>query len=96
MNVGFIGLGIMGTPMAGHLIDAGHTLFLYDVVKVPAELTDKGATAVASSAEVAKNADVIILMVPDTPHVDEALFGAGGVAEGLSAGKIVVDRKSVV
>ncbi len=52
--------------MAGHLIDAGHTLFIYDVVKVPAELTDKGATAVASSAEVAKNADVIILMVPDT------------------------------
>ncbi|MFG1410596.1 2-hydroxy-3-oxopropionate reductase [Xanthobacter sp. VTT E-85241] len=95
MNVGFIGLGIMGTPMAGHLIDAGHTLFVYDVFKIPAEVTDKGATAVASSAEVAKNSDIIILMVPDTPHVDEALFGKGGVAEGLTAGKIVVDMSSI-
>ncbi|MFG1424988.1 2-hydroxy-3-oxopropionate reductase [Roseixanthobacter glucoisosaccharinicivorans] len=95
MNVGFIGLGIMGTPMAGHLVDAGHKLFVYDVFKIPAEITDKGATAVASSAEVAKNSDIIILMVPDTPHVDEALFGKGGVAEGLTAGKIVVDMSSI-
>ncbi|MEW6121759.1 MAG: 2-hydroxy-3-oxopropionate reductase [Pseudomonadota bacterium] len=95
MKVGFIGLGIMGTPMAGHLIAAGHTLFLHDVVKVPSDLTDKGGTACASSAEVAKQADVIILMVPDTPHVDEALFGANGVAAGLSAGKIVVDMSSI-
>ncbi len=95
MNVGFIGLGIMGTPMAGHLIDAGHTLFVYDVFKIPEALTAKGATAAASSADVAKNADIIILMVPDTPHVDEALFGAKGVAEGLSAGKIVVDMSSI-
>ncbi len=51
MNVGFIGLGIMGTPMAGHLIDAGHTLFVYDVFKIPEALTAKGATAAASSAE---------------------------------------------
>ena len=95
MNVGFIGLGIMGTPMAGHLIDAGHTLFLHDVVKVPEELTAKGATALASSAEVAGHADIIILMVPDTPHVEAALFGPGGVAEGLSPGKIVVDMSSI-
>ncbi|UJX47092.1 2-hydroxy-3-oxopropionate reductase [Xanthobacter sp. YC-JY1] len=95
MNVGFIGLGIMGGPMAGHLIDAGHTLFVYDVVKVPEALTAKGATACASSAEVAKHADIIITMVPDTPHVEEALFGMGGVAEGLSAGKIVVDMSSI-
>ncbi|MBP2149031.1 MULTISPECIES: 2-hydroxy-3-oxopropionate reductase [Xanthobacter] len=95
MNVGFIGLGIMGAPMAGHLIDAGHTLFVYDVVKVPEALTAKGATACASSAEVAKHADIIITMVPDTPHVEEALFGKGGVAEGLSAGKIVVDMSSI-
>ena len=95
MNVGFIGLGIMGAPMAGHLIDAGHTLFVYDVVKVPEALTAKGATACASSAEVAKQSDIIITMVPDTPHVEEALFGKGGVAEGLSAGKIVVDMSSI-
>ncbi len=95
MNVGFIGLGIMGTPMAGHLIDAGHQLFVYDVFKIPEALTAKGATAAASSAEVAKHADIIILMVPDTPHVDEALFGASGVAAGLTAGKIVVDMSSI-
>ncbi|MFG1299191.1 2-hydroxy-3-oxopropionate reductase [Xanthobacter sp. V3C-3] len=95
MNVGFIGLGIMGAPMAGHLIDAGHTLFVYDVVRIPDELKAKGATACASSAEVAQKADVIITMVPDTPHVEEALFGKGGVAEGLSAGKIVVDMSSI-
>ncbi|MFG1286659.1 2-hydroxy-3-oxopropionate reductase [Xanthobacter versatilis] len=95
MNVGFIGLGIMGSPMAGHLIDAGHTLFVYDVFRIPAELTAKGATACASSADVAKAADVIITMVPDTPHVEEALFGKGGVAEGLAKGKIVVDMSSI-
>ncbi|MFG1348293.1 2-hydroxy-3-oxopropionate reductase [Xanthobacter autotrophicus] len=95
MNVGFIGLGIMGSPMAGHLIDAGHTLFVYDVFRIPAELTAKGATTCASSADVAKAADIIITMVPDTPHVEEALFGTGGVAEGLSAGKIVVDMSSI-
>ena len=95
MNVGFIGLGIMGSPMAGHLIDAGHTLFVYDVFRIPAELTAKGATACASSADVAKAADIIITMVPDTPHVEEALFGKGGVAEGLAKGKIVVDMSSI-
>ncbi|MFG1333119.1 2-hydroxy-3-oxopropionate reductase [Xanthobacter autotrophicus] len=95
MNVGFIGLGIMGSPMAGHLIEAGHTLFVYDVFRIPAELTAKGATACASSADVAKAADIIITMVPDTPHVEEALFGTGGVAEGLSKGKIVVDMSSI-
>ena len=95
MNVGFIGLGIMGAPMAGHLIDAGHTLFVYDVVRIPDELKAKGATACASSAEVAQKADVVITMVPDTPHVEEALFGKGGVAEGLSSGKIVVDMSSI-
>ncbi|MDI4656744.1 2-hydroxy-3-oxopropionate reductase [Xanthobacter autotrophicus] len=95
MNVGFIGLGIMGSPMAGHLIDAGHTLFVYDVVRIPEELTAKGATACASSADVAKAADIIITMVPDTPHVEEALFGKGGVAEGLTKGKIVVDMSSI-
>ena len=95
MNVGFIGLGIMGSPMAGHLIDAGHTLFVYDVFRIPAELTQKGATACASSADVAKAADIIITMVPDTPHVEEALFGKGGIAEGLSKGKIVVDMSSI-
>jgi 2-hydroxy-3-oxopropionate reductase len=95
MKVGFIGLGIMGQPMAGHLIDAGHELFLYDVKPVPEELTGKGATACKSGQEVAEKADVIITMVPDTPHVEAALFGENGVAKGLSKGKTVVDMSSI-
>jgi 2-hydroxy-3-oxopropionate reductase len=95
MNVAFIGLGIMGRPMAGHLIDAGHALSLYDIAETPAELVAKGATACKSAAEATRRSDVIILMVPDTPHVRAALFEAGGVAEALSPGKIVVDMSSI-
>ncbi|WP_207459769.1 2-hydroxy-3-oxopropionate reductase [Azospirillum sp. SYSU D00513] len=95
MNVGFIGLGIMGAPMAGHLLDAGHTLYAFDIKPVSSELTGKGAVACASGKEVAQKADVIITMVPDTPHVEAALFGANGIAEGLSAGKLVIDMSSI-
>ncbi|MBA4791388.1 MAG: 2-hydroxy-3-oxopropionate reductase [Rhizobiales bacterium] len=95
MKVGFIGLGIMGAPMAEHIIAAGHTLYAQSRSGVPQALTDKGAIACADGAEVAKNADIIILMVPDTPHVEAVLFGESGVAAGLSAGKIVVDMSSI-
>jgi 2-hydroxy-3-oxopropionate reductase len=95
MNVGFIGLGIMGRPMALHLIDAGHTLHLYDTVGVPAELTGKGGIACASSAEVAKRSELVIIMVPDTPHVEAVLFGENGVAAALGRGKLVVDMSSI-
>ncbi|MFQ5618744.1 MAG: 2-hydroxy-3-oxopropionate reductase [Rhodospirillales bacterium] len=95
-KVGFIGLGIMGRPMAGHLQAAGHELH---VVRhrspVPPEIVENGANVCASAGEVAGNAEVIILMVPDTPDVDDALFGPDGVAEGLAAGKIVVDMSSI-
>ena len=95
MDIAFIGLGIMGRPMARHLMDAGHSLFLHDVVRVPDDLLAAGATACASGGEAARKAEVVILMVPDTPHVEAALFGAGGVAEGLSPGKLVVDMSSI-
>jgi 2-hydroxy-3-oxopropionate reductase len=94
-KIGFIGLGIMGTPMAGHLLAAGHELFLHDVKPLPAELTSGGARGCASGREVAQQADIVIVMVPDTPHVAAVLFDEGGVAEGLSAGKVVVDMSSI-
>ncbi|WP_265734826.1 2-hydroxy-3-oxopropionate reductase [Pseudazoarcus pumilus] len=94
-KIGFIGLGIMGAPMAGHLQAGGHELFVHDVKEPPADLVSGGAKACASGAEVAKNADVIITMVPDTPHVEAVLFGENGVAAGLSKGKIVVDMSSI-
>jgi 2-hydroxy-3-oxopropionate reductase len=94
-NVGFIGLGIMGSPMAGHLIKGGHRVFLHSHGGVQQALTDAGGIACANGKEVAQNADVIITMVPDTPHVEDVLFGDNGVAQGLSKGKIVVDMSSI-
>ncbi len=94
-NVGFIGLGIMGRPMAKHLHDGGHQLFIYDIGALPPELINGGATACASSTVVAEQADIIITMVPDTPHVAAALFGEGGVAAGLSQGNLVIDMSSI-
>jgi 2-hydroxy-3-oxopropionate reductase len=94
-NIGFIGLGIMGSPMAGHLIKGGHQVFLYSLPAVPPALIEAGGKACANSTEVAQKADIIITMVPDTPHVEAALFGDNGVAQGLSKGKIVVDMSSI-
>jgi 2-hydroxy-3-oxopropionate reductase len=94
-NVGFIGLGIMGKPMAANLQTAGHKLFLNDVAALPQNLLDGGAVACKSGKEVASKADIVIVMVPDTPQVDTVLFGKDGVAEGLSKGKIVVDMSSI-
>ncbi|WP_421726153.1 2-hydroxy-3-oxopropionate reductase [Bauldia sp.] len=95
MKIGFIGLGVMGRPMAGHLLAAGHELFVNRVKPVSQFLVDQGATACATPAEVATAADVVILMVPDTPDVDEVLFGTNGVAEALSPGKLVIDMSSI-
>jgi 2-hydroxy-3-oxopropionate reductase len=95
MKVGFIGLGIMGRPMAGNLIKAGHTLFANDLRGVPDELIQAGAKACGTAQAVAQQADVIIVIVPDTPHVEQVLFGASGVAAGLTKGKIVVDMSSI-
>jgi len=94
-KIGFVGLGIMGTPMAGHLIKAGHELYLYSIPSIPAALVEAGGKACASGKEVAQHADIIITMVPDTPHVAAALFDPNGIAEGLSKGKTVVDMSSI-
>ena len=94
-KIGFVGLGIMGSPMAGHLIAAGHEVYLFSIPSVPQALIDAGGKPCCCGKEVAQKADIIITMVPDTPHVAAALFDANGIAEGLSAGKIVVDMSSI-
>ncbi len=92
MNIGFIGLGIMGRPMAEHLAAGGHTLFLHSRSGVPGGMA---GAACANAREVAQRAEIVIVMVPDTPDVESVLFGKDGAAEGLSAGKIVVDMSSI-
>lgn len=94
MKIGFIGLGIMGAPMCGHLIAAGHELFIHTRKAAPADIAAK-AKGCASAAAVAQAAEVIILMLPDTPDVEAVLFGKAGVAEGLTKGKTVVDMSSI-
>jgi 2-hydroxy-3-oxopropionate reductase len=94
-KIGFIGLGIMGAPMAAHILKSGHELYVHDVKPVPAELAQQGAQACASGREVAEKSEIIITMVPDTPHVAAVLFDDGGVAQGLAPGKIVVDMSSI-
>jgi 2-hydroxy-3-oxopropionate reductase len=95
MKVGFIGLGIMGRPMAENLRKGGHTLFLASRSGVPDALQGEGVTACANGREVAAQADIVILMVPDTPDVETVLFGADGVAAGLKPGAVVVDMSSI-
>ncbi|MDJ0983506.1 MAG: 2-hydroxy-3-oxopropionate reductase [Kiloniellales bacterium] len=95
-KIGFIGLGIMGRPMAGHLLDGGHEVVTASHRTPPAqELLDKGLVLLDSAREVAAAAEVIIIMVPDTPQVEAVLFGDKGVAEGLSSGKLVIDMSSI-
>src|SRR5215207_2067773 len=95
MKVGFIGLGIMGRPMAGHLIKGGHELFLHSRSGAPSDLLEAGGVACRLGREVAERADVVITMVPDTPDVEKVLFGPDGVGEGLSPGKTVADMSSI-
>ncbi|MEO5737939.1 MAG: 2-hydroxy-3-oxopropionate reductase [Variovorax sp.] len=95
MNIGFIGLGIMGAPMALHLVNAGHQLYYVKRSKVNAEIAASNAVACANAMEVAQQAEIVITMVPDTPDVEAVLFGADGVAAGLSKGKTVIDMSSI-
>jgi 2-hydroxy-3-oxopropionate reductase len=95
MKVGFIGLGIMGRPMAEHLQAGGHDLFLLTRNNPSQQFVDKGASVCRSGRELAEKSEVIITMVPDTPNVEAALFENDGVAQGLSSGKIVIDMSSI-
>src|SRR5690349_17160232 len=93
---GLIGLGIMGAPMAGHLLDAGYSVITSDHRSRPqADLPAKGLRAGAGSQAGAGAADIVSTMVPDTPQVEEVLFGENGVASGLSKGKLVIDMSSI-
>ncbi len=94
-DIGFIGLGLMGRPMAGHLQAAGHRLFLWGRRGVPQELLKKGARRCASGREVASQAEFIFTIVSDTPDVEQVLFAPDGVAKGLTPGKIVIDMSSI-
>ncbi|MFM0350815.1 2-hydroxy-3-oxopropionate reductase [Paraburkholderia sp. RL17-347-BIC-D] len=94
-KVGFIGLGVMGAPMAANLQQGGHQLFVHDRNPAPSGLIENGATLCESGNAVAQQADIVILMVPDTPHVESVLFGENGVASGLRANQIVVDMSSI-
>ncbi|MDE2581366.1 MAG: 2-hydroxy-3-oxopropionate reductase [Rhodospirillales bacterium] len=94
MQIGFIGLGIMGRPMALNLKAAGHSLTVPERASLTAELRE-AATVVATGREVAAASDVVILMVPDTPDVAAALFGPDGAAEGLRPGSLVIDMSSI-
>ncbi len=96
MKIGFIGLGIMGKPMSKNLIKAGHELVVLDRNQtVVAELVALGATSANSAAEVAGQVELIITMLPNSPHVKEVLLGAGGVVEGGKPGLIVADMSSI-
>lgn len=96
MRIGFIGTGIMGRPMAGHLQAAGHRLFLLQHRSaLPEELLAGGADACESAEAVARAAEVVILMLPDTPQVEAVLFGEKGVAAGLAPGAAVLDMSSI-
>src|SRR4030042_3930393 len=95
-EIGFIGLGIMGKPMAGHLVKAGHTVHVCDLVEASVKhLCSLGAKGCTCCKEVAQKSKIIFIIVPDTPDVEAALFGPEGVAEGLKPGSIVVDMSSI-
>jgi 2-hydroxy-3-oxopropionate reductase len=94
-KIGFIGLGTMGAPMAGHLIAAGYPAVVHTRSKLPAALAATSAAPCSNARSVAEQADVVFLMLPDTPDVEAVLFGENGVAAGLTPGKVVVDMSSI-
>jgi 2-hydroxy-3-oxopropionate reductase len=95
-TIGFIGLGIMGRPMAKNLLKAGASLVVHDIHREPVEdMVRSGALSASSSKEVAQRSEVIITMLPDSPEVKEVILGKEGVLEGLKAGSVVIDMSSI-
>ena len=95
-QIGFIGLGVMGRPMAGHLLAAGHRLTVHNRSRAASDdLVAAGATAGNSPADVARQSDIVITMVPDTPDVESVIAGPGGVLEGIRPGAVVIDMSSI-
>ena len=96
MKTGFVGLGIMGKPMAKNLLKAGYHLVVYDLNPAPVqEVADAGAETAASPAEVAAQCDIVVTMLPNSPHVKTAVLGPGGIIEGAKPGMILVDMSSI-
>jgi len=95
MNIGFIGLGIMGRPMAKNLLKAGYALTVFDKYSKFDDLVALGAKAGISNKDVASQSDVIITMLPNSPNVKEAVLGQDGVLDGAKAGAILVDMSSI-
>ena len=96
MKIGFIGLGIMGKPMAKNLLKAGHELVIYDIVpENVAEVVSEGAVAAGSCKETAQLSEVVITMLPNSPQVKEAVMGAGGILEGAKPGLVYIDMSSI-
>ncbi len=96
MRIGFIGLGIMGKPIAKNLRSAGYDLVVHDIVSQPVEeLVQAGASKASSPREVAQHSDCLITMLPNSPEVEQVILGKNGVIEGINAGAIVVDMSSI-
>ena len=95
-RIGFVGLGIMGRPMAGHLVDAGYETTVFDLLPdAVGQLESKGAVAGSSPADVAARSDITITMVPDSQHVEAAIAGPGGILEGAAPGSVVIDMSTI-
>lgn len=96
MKIGFIGLGIMGKPMAKNLLKAGYQLVVHNRSPKPVkELVEAGAESGSSAKEVAEKCDVIVTMLPNSPHVKEVVLGPNGILEGARPGTIIVDMSSI-
>ncbi len=96
MRIGFIGLGIMGKPMSKNLLKAGYELVVFDILKESMDdVAGEGAKIAASSSEVAQQTDIVITMLPNSPHVKEAVMGYNGVLEGAREGTILIDMSSM-